>query len=107
MQGVAAANAEVVASVSAFVAAEGYVAEEMVFIMFVPDLEELAHCSGDVVVLSKEVAAVALGDAADLSISCGAEACLKSFWQLVKTHTLRKEDPNTHPTDAEYQATTG
>ena len=40
MQGVAAANAEVVASVSAFVAAEGYVAEEMVFIMFVPDLEE-------------------------------------------------------------------
>ena len=43
MQGVATADAEVVASVSAFVAAaaaaEGYVAEEMVFIMFVPDLE--------------------------------------------------------------------
>ena len=56
------------------------------FIMFVPDLGELAYCSGDVV-LSKEVAVVALGDAADLSVSCGAEACLKSFWQLDKTHT--------------------
>ena len=76
------------------------------FIMFVPDLGELAYCSGDVV-LSKEVAVVALGDAADLPISCGAEACLKSFWQLDKTQTFRKEDPNTHPTDAEYQATTG
>ena len=76
------------------------------FIMFVPDLGELAYCSGDVV-LSKEVAVVALGDAADLPISCGAEACLKSFWQLDKTQTFRKEDPNTHPTDAEYQATAG
>ena len=76
------------------------------FIMFVPDLGELAYCSGDVV-LSKEVAVVAQGDAADLPISCGAEACLKSFWQLDKTQTFRKEDPNTHPTDAEYQATTG
>ena len=76
------------------------------FIMFVPDLGELAYCSGDVVLL-KEVAVVALGDAADLPISCGAEACLKSFWQLDKTQTFRKEDPNTHPTDAEYQATTG
>ena len=64
----------------------------------------MAYCSGDVVVLSKEVAVVALGDAADLPISCGAEACLKSFCQLEKTHTFRKEDPATHPTAkfAEY-----
>ena len=47
---------------------------------------------------------MALGDAADLPISCGAEACLKSFCQLDKTHTFRKEDPATHPTAkfAEY-----
>jgi hypothetical protein len=51
------------------------------FIMFVPDLGELAYCSGDAVVLSKEVALVAPeGDAADLPISCEAEACLKSAW---------------------------
>jgi hypothetical protein len=51
------------------------------FIMFVADLGELAYCSGDAVVLSKEVALVAPeGDAADLPISCGAEACLKSAW---------------------------
>ena len=56
------------------------------FIMFVPDLGELAYCSGDVVVLSKEVAVVALGDAADLPISCGAEACLKVFGNWTK-HT--------------------
>ena len=57
----------------------------------------MAYCSGDVVVLSKEVAVVALGDAADLPISCGIEVCLKSFCQLDKTHTFKKEDPDTHP----------
>lgn len=44
------------------------------FIMFVPDLGEFAYCSGDAAVLSKEVALVAPGDAADLPISCDAEA---------------------------------
>ena len=45
------------------------------FIILVPDLGELAYGSGDVVVLSNEVAPVAPdGDAADLPISCAPEA---------------------------------
>ena len=75
------------------------------FIMFVPDLGELAYCSGDAVVLSKEVAVVAPeGEAADLPISCGVEACIKIYGNWTK-HSFRKDNPNSYPTDAEYQTT--
>lgn len=45
------------------------------FIMFIPDLGELAYGSGDAVVLSNEVATVALEeDAAGLAITCAPDA---------------------------------
>lgn len=50
------------------------------FIMFAPDLGELAYGSGEVVVLSKEVAPVAPeGEGTDLPISCDGAACRNLF----------------------------
>lgn len=46
------------------------------FMIFAPDLGELAYCIGDAVVLSKEVLPVGPeGEAAGLPISCAPEAC--------------------------------
>lgn len=53
------------------------------FIMFALDLGELAYGSGEVVVLSKEVALVAAeGDAADLPISVVPDACCRCVKNL-------------------------
>lgn len=55
------------------------------FMMFAPDLGELAYCIGDAAVLSKEVFPVAPeGEAATLPINCAPETYFNSMDQRSK-----------------------